>query len=747
MKKVGIFVGLLFSIVLVSQTVSRHEVVNAQGGSGGWVTPASETSWRITQACQNGAYMDMVNTVSDDPDTESQLDIGVTAWIRPYLYPETLDDSYFLTQINEDDLAFSLTYLNSLSPTQRFNYQPDSYAGSPFIDESLSSGTAYYLYKRDNVIRWPQTVPADSIVIFDGGGLSASKVESCLVPSIEVASQNLLTAIDIGAAHDFMNAKTVYTVVDTPAQGDLKLDDVSLSSGDTFTYDQIAGNQVSYDSETLRADEIKFNSRATVRLSVNSNGNQAIGTRPAPFVPGSRSYEPAISADGSKIAFTSSATNLSPVDDNLASDVFLRSLQADSSETILLSSAHGGNSRVTASDSSFQPDISADGRNIAFASRASDLDEEPAVDGSYQIYKAESPLFSDSYTTSFESYFYGESEDIPIAGADSRSPSIIDDGTIAFDTSVKLPISISDENNQRPDVLVNSSLGSQPISVWGDFLTTGNGGSYLAELSDDGELIVFETDANDLILSAEDTNEASDILIQNADGGFRPLAYISVNSSGILAQGGDSYRPQISRFGEHVVFDSSATNLAHNSTTDGTRHVYAHDRLVELDDGSTRICTILLSQSELGQNGDRDSERASISANGRFVAFQSEATNLLGEGNDTNNVSDIFVVDRDVDGDYSFYSDPATCEPGPSRIFRVSIASDGTPGNLRSIEPVISGNGDFVAFTSIATNLVDGDTNGLDDVFLHYIGYEGIIRFQPPTDLLPYKSFLPVTVR
>ena len=77
-----------------------------------------------------------------------------------------------------------------------------------------------------------------------------------------------------------------------------------------------------------------------------------------------------------------------------------------------------------------------------------------------------------------------------------------------------------------------------------------------------------------------------------------------------------------------------------------------------------------------------------------------------------------------------FYSDVANCTPGPRRIFRVSIASDGTQANGPSSEPDISGNGDFVAFTSSAINLVSNDTNGIDDVFIHYIGFTGEVRFR-----------------
>src|SRR5213078_398325 len=97
--------------------------------------------------------------------------------------------------------------------------------------------------------------------------------------------------------------------------------------------------------------------------------------------------------------------------------------------------------------------------------------------------------------------------------------------------------------------------------------------------------------------------------------------------------------------------------------------------------------------------GDNGSFRPAISADGRFVAIASNATNLV--GGDTNGFTDIFVRDR---------------KTGKTR--RVSLSSAGAQGDSGSFEPSISADGGFVAFTSEATNLVGGDTNGFEDVFV-----------------------------
>jgi Tol biopolymer transport system component len=117
-----------------------------------------------------------------------------------------------------------------------------------------------------------------------------------------------------------------------------------------------------------------------------------------------------------------------------------------------------------------------------------------------------------------------------------------------------------------------------------------------------------------------------------------------------------------------------------------------HDRLTGQ---TTRV-----SVASDGAQGNGDSECPSISADGRYVAFASLASNLV--PGDTNGRMDIFVHDRLT-----------------GQTTRVSVASDGTEGNGDSGFPSISADGRYVAFASLASNLVPGDTNGTWDVFVH----------------------------
>ena len=108
--------------------------------------------------------------------------------------------------------------------------------------------------------------------------------------------------------------------------------------------------------------------------------------------------------------------------------------------------------------------------------------------------------------------------------------------------------------------------------------------------------------------------------------------------------------------------------------------------------------TKLASKHSDGTRGDDVSRAPSISANGRYIAFYSDATNLV--SNDTNGKKDVFVHERKT-----------------GKTKRVSKRSDGTEGDGNSEWASISGDGRYVVFSSDATNLVSNDTNGKEDVF------------------------------
>lgn len=207
-------------------------------------------------------------------------------------------------------------------------------------------------------------------------------------------------------------------------------------------------------------------------------------------------------------------------------------------------------------------------------------------------------------------------------------------------------------------------------------------------ISADGRFVAFESTATNLVPA--DTNNNSDIFVR--DRLTNITTRISVNSTG--NQGNfDAFNPAISADGRFVAFESNSTNLV-SGDTNNTSDIFLHDRL---NGNTTRI-----SVDSTGQEGDRPSLNPSISADGRLIAFESNSTNLV--AGDTNNTSDIFI--RNIE---------------TNTTTRVSVNSTGNQGNIGSFNPSISANGRFVAFDSLADNLVAGDTNSTRDIFVREI--------------------------
>jgi hypothetical protein len=202
----------------------------------------------------------------------------------------------------------------------------------------------------------------------------------------------------------------------------------------------------------------------------------------------------------------------------------------------------------------------------------------------------------------------------------------------------------------------------------------------------DGTVVAFFSDATNLV--PMDTNQVRDVFVRDRSTGLTER--VSVSSSGEQANRASEAAggaPAVSADGNLVVFYSDATNLV-SGPLNGSPNVFLRDRSAGTTD--------LLSVSSGGVPGNGASLYPSISADGRFVAFQSLASNLV--AGDTNNVADIFVRDRVA---------------GTTERVCGSVQ-----GNRGSLSPAISADGNFVAFASAATNLVPGDTNNRIDIFL-----------------------------
>lgn len=213
-------------------------------------------------------------------------------------------------------------------------------------------------------------------------------------------------------------------------------------------------------------------------------------------------------------------------------------------------------------------------------------------------------------------------------------------------------------------------------------------------LSADGGSVVFSSLAPNLV--PDDTNEVSDIFLRDlVTGGIERVSVADDGSQaeprGTFLEHG-SYYPAVSAGGRYVTFASVSSNLVPGDTQDEVLDVFLRDRIAS--------ATYKISIGWDGRAPDYDSYVSAVSADGRFVAFDSDATTLVPD--ETNESTDVFVRDRLTND-----------------IRRVSVSSSGDEGNADSVLASMSANGRHVVFQSWADNLVADDTNGLPDVFVH----------------------------
>ncbi|GLZ01757.1 hypothetical protein Acsp02_90080 [Actinoplanes sp. NBRC 103695] len=208
-----------------------------------------------------------------------------------------------------------------------------------------------------------------------------------------------------------------------------------------------------------------------------------------------------------------------------------------------------------------------------------------------------------------------------------------------------------------------------------------------ARISADGRYVVFTSYGANLVPG--DTNDDSDVFVRDLATGS--TSRVSVASSGRQADGFSAFFLAISADGRYVLFDSEATNLVPGDTN-GVRDIFQHDRRTGR---TTRV-----SVGNDGEQADHFSEAPGFSADGRYLTFASYAGNLV--PGDTNGFSDVFVRDRRT-----------------GRITLVSRTPAGVPSQYSSFNPTLSADGRFVSFQSESEDVVAGDTNGFPDAFVH----------------------------
>jgi len=262
---------------------------------------------------------------------------------------------------------------------------------------------------------------------------------------------------------------------------------------------------------------------------------------------------------------------------------------------------------------------------------------------------------------------------------------------VADDTNDRWDVFVRDRSSgitTRVSVSTDGAQGKPTDDPWG--------GSTAGAISASGRYVVFESDAPNLVPG--DTNGVDDVFLHDVKTGV--TTRVSVGSAGRQANGSSGFST-ISADGRYVAFSSLASNLVRHDKN-GLSDVFVRDLATGK---TTRVSLTGRGRQARCNLAYCESTEPALSAHGRFVAFESSATNLV--PHDSNRLADVFVRDRRT-----------------GRTTRVSVDSRGRQGGRDrtmngSNAPAISANGRYVAFHSADSNLVPGDTNGAFDIFVH----------------------------
>lgn len=406
----------------------------------------------------------------------------------------------------------------------------------------------------------------------------------------------------------------------------------------------------------------------TERVSISSSGAQGNLTS---------QHMLSLSTDGRYIAFNSMANNLVPGDTNNSWDAFVYDRNTNAIERVSVS-----NSGVEGNDHSFATDISANGRYVVVTSYASNL--------------------------------------------------------VPNDTNSCAPFGCQDTfvYDRQTDIIERVSVNNEGVE--------GNLSSAGGTISDNGQLVAFWSTASNLVPG--DTNSGADVFVYNRQTDI--IERVSVNNAGMQGTNGHSDFPHISADGRYVAFTSNQTGLVSGDVNSTYPDAFIYDRQ---NDTIKRI-----SENAQGTEGNNSSVATSISANGRYVVMTSTASNLY--AGDAPNTDDIFVYDsvtqvleKVISGTSSWAGMPSISDNGRFIAFfsdrsdlvtgdtnnladafiydrelsstqRASVSTSGNQANAASGHYLtISGDASHVAFVSTASNLVSGDTNGVEDVFVRQL--------------------------
>jgi Tol biopolymer transport system component len=449
-----------------------------------------------------------------------------------------------------------------------------------------------------------------------------------------------------------------------------------------------------------KIDSQRTNLLTTVRISLgnqNQLGNGPVGNA-AVDLPGPGLVDAAdISDEGRFVAFSSSASNMVPNDNNNAADVFLRDNVQRTTTLVSINLAGTG----PANAASWSPSVSGDGRFVAFISTATDISADKAdtiqdifvrdmtLNTTTLISRATGPLGVKSNGPSFAPHiskngryvvFYSRATNLDPADAD-----------INYDIYRR---DFGDPTAVFPTILISRQTGVAGIKGSGG----GGTGSLNPSISRDGHIIVYESDAFNIVTVS---SEGGPLFYSPPSTTFFNIYLRDCNANSSLrlsvaAPGGPSFdpddvshHPSVSGDGNFVTFQSNASNVVFK--TDHNPDIYWRDvRTLETAPGAE-----IISVHTSGVRAGSGCDFPVLSEDGSMVVWNSPSTTLV--DNDTNAVKDIFLHDRRAG---------VTSRP--------SVSTFGGELNAQSLKPALSGNGLYIVFYTQATNTGDPSTGAAD---------------------------------
>ena len=422
----------------------------------------------------------------------------------------------------------------------------------------------------------------------------------------------------------------------------------------------------------------------------------SVGNRPVFGDNDPSAFFSSASDDGRYVLYTSSSPEVARNDFNGGSDVFVR--DTATGETILVSKNVAGTG--TASGSSRAAQISGDGRYVLFFSDADDLVANDTnglndvfrhdlVTGTTELVSVNMAGTAGNGSSFFET---GNNTQLNFMSSDGRHIVFISSSTDLVPETPSTPTDTTRTNTFVRDMdtgtttLVNVNLaGTAPGDHLNNFVPI-----QVPEISADGSRIVFQSQSSDLTADAN-TDNNFDIFVRDRVAGTTTLVSTSISGG---ASAGFAHSPRISADGNFVVYQSRTTDITANPDNNGTVDLFRYDIAAGTNE--------LVSVTSSGSAGNRFSGFGSVSADGRYIAFKSSASDLVTNGNGRTDI---------------YWRDMLT---GETQV--VSVRTDGTSTNTFSdTVPYISADGSRVAYISRATGVVTNDLNDLADVFVRDI--------------------------